>query len=83
MARTCRFSLGGSAGDRLSGDAEWRLDESELLVTPEGRGPLIYSLRELRGIAGDGYQICLSVAGVGDAGEAWSCPASAPRVRRL
>ena len=58
MARDCQLSLGTS-----SGRAQWQLAESELIVTPEGRSPLVYALRELQGIFGDGYEIRLKVPG--------------------
>ena len=49
---SCRFSAGGRYGE-----AEWVFDESSLLVAPEGGSPLAFSVREMTGIAGDGYSI--------------------------
>jgi hypothetical protein len=58
MARTCRFSLGS-----LSGLAEWSFDEASLVVTPHEGSPLVYAVREMSGVAGDGYTLQLAVPG--------------------
>lgn len=58
MARKCRFSFGSR-----SGAAEWSFDESSLVVEPEGGSPLACSVREMIGIAGDGYTLRLTTPG--------------------
>ena len=64
MARDCLYSLGTS-----SGRGQWQLTESGLTVTPDGQNPLAYPLRELRGIAGDGYELRLAILGPADSNE--------------
>jgi len=64
MARDCLYSLGTS-----SGRSQWQLTESGLTVTPDGQNPLAYPLRELRGIAGDGYELRLAIPGPADSNE--------------
>ena len=59
MARTCRYSLDGAEGA-----AEWQLDDTSLVLLPQGGSPLIYAIRELRGISSsDGYEIRVLVPG--------------------
>ena len=66
MARSCRFSLGSR-----SGAAEWSFDESSLalVVAPEGGSPLAYPVREMIGIAGDGYTLRLTIPGAAAGGD--------------
>ena len=65
MARDCLYSLGTS-----SGRGQWQLTESGLMtVTPDAQNPLAYPLRELRGIAGDGYELRLAIPGPADSSE--------------
>ncbi|MBN1321461.1 MAG: hypothetical protein JXA87_11560 [Thermoleophilia bacterium] len=56
MARTCRLSFGGR-----SGPAEWSFGGSYLTVTPEQGGPITVAVPEIAGIAGDGYELLLSL----------------------
>jgi hypothetical protein len=63
MARSCRFTLGSR-----SGAAEWSFDESSLVVAPEGGSPLAYPVREIIGIAGDGYTLRLTIPGAAAGG---------------
>jgi hypothetical protein len=52
MARTCRFNFGGR-----SGAAEWSFDGTYLVVSPDDGAPLSFPVKELTGIAGDGYTV--------------------------
>lgn len=54
MTRSCTLSRPG-----FSGRAEWLLDETSLLLTPEGLPPEVYALRDLTSVDGDGYEIHL------------------------
>jgi hypothetical protein len=66
MARKCRFSLGSR-----SGSAEWSFDEPSLVlvVAPEGGSPLAYPVREMIGVAGDGYTLRLTMPGAAAEGD--------------
>jgi hypothetical protein len=64
MARSCRFTLGSR-----SGAAQWSFDESSLVVAPEGGSPLAYPVREIIGIAGDGYMLRLTIPGAAAGGD--------------
>ena len=57
---SCRFTLGSR-----SGSAEWSFDEPSLVlvVAPEGGSPLAYPVREMIGVAGDGYTLRLTIPG--------------------
>jgi hypothetical protein len=58
MSRTCLYAFAGRFGP-----AEWSFDEVSLIVSPvEGR-PLVFPVRELAGIAGDGFSLELTVPG--------------------
>lgn len=59
MSRTCQFAFAGR-----SGPAEWSFDEVSLVVTPGDGRPLVFLVQELAGIAGDGYNLELTVPGV-------------------
>jgi hypothetical protein len=63
MSRTCQFSFAGR-----SGPAEWSFDETALVVSPSGGRPLVFPIREVAGVAGDGYTIELTVPGGATAG---------------
>jgi hypothetical protein len=54
MTRSCALSRPG-----FSGRAEWLLDESSLLLTPEGLPLEVHALRDLTSVDGDGYEIRL------------------------
>ena len=54
MTRSCTLNRPG-----FSGRAEWLLDETSLLLTPDGLPPEIYALREITSVDGDGYEIRL------------------------
>ena len=58
MSRTGQFAF----ADR-SGSAEWSFDEVTLVVTPAEGRPLVFPVQELAGIAGDGYDLELTVPG--------------------
>jgi hypothetical protein len=58
MSRTCRFAFAGR-----SGSAEWSFDEVSLIVTPAGGAPLVFPVQEFAGVAGDGYNLELTVPG--------------------
>ncbi len=58
MARACRLSYGNR-----SGSAEWSFDGSYLTVSPEQGGPITLAVPEIAGIAGDGYELRLSLPG--------------------
>jgi hypothetical protein len=58
MSRACRFAFAGR-----SGPAEWSFDEVTLIITPEAGRPLVFPVQELAGIAGDGYNLELTVPG--------------------
>ena len=54
MTRSCTLSRPG-----FSGRAEWLLDETSLLLTPESLPPEVHALRDLTSVDGDGYEIRL------------------------
>jgi hypothetical protein len=56
MPRSCWLTRSGSAGR-----AEWSLDDETLVLTPEGRAPEPYPIRELAGIGGDEYSMELRI----------------------
>ena len=58
MSRTCQFAFAGR-----SGPAEWSFDEVAFVVSPADGRPLVFPLREMAGIAGDGYTLELTVPG--------------------
>jgi hypothetical protein len=57
MSRTCQFTFAGR-----SGPAEWSFDEVSLVVAPDGGSPLVFPVREMAGVAGDGYTLELATA---------------------
>ena len=75
MSRTCQFAFAGR-----SGPAEWSFDEVSLVVAPADGRPLIFPVREMAGIAGDGYTVELAIPGpaapavTGEAGGAMGAP---------
>jgi hypothetical protein len=52
MSRACQYSFAGR-----SGPAEWSFDEISLIVSPAGGRPLVFPVKEIAGIAGDGFAI--------------------------
>jgi len=58
MSRTCQFAFAGR-----SGSAEWSFDEVSLIVTPADGRPFVFAVQELAGMAGDGYNLELTVPG--------------------
>lgn len=58
MSRTCQFAFAGA-----SGPAEWSFDEVTLIVAPANGRPLVFPVQELVGIAGDGFNLELTVPG--------------------
>ena len=64
MARACRLSYGSR-----SGPAEWSFDGSYLTVSSEQGGPIAIAVSEVAGIAGDGYELRLSLPGRSGAAE--------------
>jgi hypothetical protein len=71
MSRTCQFAFAGR-----SGAAEWSFDEVDLVVSPADGRPMVFPVKEMAGIAGDGYTIDLTVPGL--AAGALGAPAAAP-----
>jgi hypothetical protein len=66
MTRSCTLSRPG-----FSGRAEWLLDDTSLLLTPEGLPPEVHALRDFTSVDGDGYEIrlgTLTLARVGAEG---------------
>jgi hypothetical protein len=58
MPRTCTYDWNGT-----SAKASWTLEEETLLIIPEGGAPLPFAVKELSGIAGDGFELDLRVPG--------------------
>ncbi len=71
MSRTCQFAFAGR-----SGAAEWSFDEVDLVVSPADGRPMVFPVKEMAGIAGDGYTIDVTVPGL--AAGASGAPAAAP-----
>lgn len=64
MARACvfRFEAQGAAAVPPS-KAAWTLSDELLTVLPDGSLPRAYSLREFRGVSGDGYSVHAAMPG--------------------
>lgn len=71
MSRTCQFAFAGR-----SGAAEWSFDEVDLVVSPADGRPMVFPVKEMAGIAGDGYTIDVTVPGL--AAGASGAPVAAP-----
>ena len=56
MPRTCSYSFRGRTAP-----AEWRLQGTDLLITPRSGPTLPIRLKEVSGIAGDGYALRLAI----------------------
>jgi len=75
MSRACRFAFAGR-----SGPAEWSFDEVTLIVTPADGRPLVFPVQELAGIAGDGYDLELTVPGAPAATTVAAAPSATGRI---
>ncbi len=70
MSRTCQYTFAGR-----SGPAEWSFDETDLAVFPSGGRPLVFPVKEMGGLSGDGFTIDIAVPGMAAAAAA---PGAAP-----
>jgi hypothetical protein len=70
VSRTCQFAFEGR-----SGPAGWSFDEVDLVVSPADGRPLVFPVKEMAGIAGDGYTIELTLPGL--TGQSTGAPAPA------